>query len=814
MRLGSDCSFALRMLGRTPGFTLVAIVVLALGVGLNTAIFSVVHSVLLRPLPYEDPDRLYLLWESIPQIGFDFIPTSNAGFLDWKERSEVFSGMAFFDSTSVAFTDGERAEELKAIRAHADLFSVLGVEPQVGRSFRSEESEPGGGRVAILSHGFWQRRFGGRSDIAGQEIRLDGELHTVVGVLSARDFFPPPVDILNKTYSFEPEVFIAHVPDPENRGSRGSSVLVRLKDGVSADQARAHLQTVAASLSEDFPNENPPGFGAKLFPLHAQAVRESRMALYVLLGAVGLILLIACVNVANLLLVRASTRIKEVSIRLALGAGRTRVIRQLLIESLLLALAGSIGGVLLAFFSLDILVGLGAGRIPGMGPISINSTVLLFSLALAIGTGLLFGLFPSLQLSRPDLVESLKESSRGNSSGLGSSRLGRLLVVGEVGLAVVLMVGAGLLLRSFAELQQVDLGFRPDSSIAVGYNLPDSRYSEEQQLLGFHRRVGREMESLPGVTSLGFIDQLPLSGSRSAGSFDIQGRPQDPDAEVAQIVDRRRAGPGYFEAMGIPILSGREFSSRDTDKSETVFLLNRTVAERYWPDESPIDAMITFGDAEDADAEWGRVVGVVDNVKHSGLDVPSQGAIYRLIDQSPGNAGYFVLKTGQDPSTLTGAIQDRVNRLDPELPIEIRTIHSYVDEAQATHRSSMTLLLIFAGLALTLSVVGLYGVVSFIVGNRTPEIGVRMAIGARPADILRSFGWQTLRLILAGVAIGLLASYGLSGFLSGLIFEVSPADPWSFGGAALLFTAVACAAGFVPTRRASRIDPVVALRND
>ncbi|MEE8584246.1 MAG: ABC transporter permease, partial [Acidobacteriota bacterium] len=785
--MSNDFRFAFRMLLKNPAFTVVAVAVLALGIGANSAMFSVINAVLLRPLPYEKPEELVLFWERIPQMQFAFVPTSEGGFVDWRTRNTVFTDMAGFRNNGVTLTGRGPAERISALQVSASLFPLLGVSPVLGRAFTPQESRPGGQPVVMLSHSIWQSRFGANSEVVGEKLLLDGQPYTVVGILPAGFEFPPPILLLDNMFDWDPQLFLPFAPQPDVRGSRGTISLARLKPGVSLEQARADLRRVAESLVRDYPDNNPPGLDVVLSPLHGQAVSRSRTPLLVLLGAVTLLLLIACVNVANLLLARAVSRFREIAIRMALGAGRGQVMRQLLIESLILALAGALAGTLLAYASLELLVRLGEGQIPNMGPVTIDWTVLAFTLTVAVGTGVLFGLAPALQALRPDLNESLKEGTRGSGISTAGRRFRSALVMAEVALAVILLVGAGLLLRSLVELQGVQLGFRPQGLLTVGFELPRSDYGQEFQQWNFYERMEQEIQALPGVEQAGFVNHLPLGRGRSASNYEIEGRPPDPDRERFQLADIRRASPGYFQAMQIPLLEGRLINQSDLDGSTVVILVNRALAERNWPDGSALGARLTLDDADDPEAAWLQVVGVVENVKQSGLEGASQDAFYLSLMQAPSRSAYLAIRPARAGAELTGAIRERFAAQDPALPLNIQSMTFYVQQAGAQRRSPTILLGIFASLAVVLALVGLYGVMSYLVSQRTQEIGIRLALGAQRRDVVGLIATQTARLVLAGLALGMAGALAVSQVLSGMLYEISPADPLTFAAVALLF---------------------------
>ncbi|MEE8584266.1 MAG: ABC transporter permease [Acidobacteriota bacterium] len=805
--LGRDFRFALRILARNPSFTVVSVILLALGIGANTAIFSVVHAVLLRPLPYDDPHQLVLFWEHFPSAGN--IPTSEGGFLEWERRSqEVFAGMAAFRNQRVAWTGKGEPARLDALRITSGLLPLLGAAPLLGRGFADEEDQPGAAPVALLSYGLWQRQFGSDEQVSGQVIQLDGVAHTVIGVLPQQFLFPPPLDLRGSVRETQADIFLPLICDPESRLLRNTYALARLKSGLNPAQADRHLDNVAFDLSEEFPNVNPSGLGVTLLPLHEQGVQQSRTALLVLLGSVALILLIACFNVANLLLARASGRFKEMAIRMAMGASRRSIIGQLLTESLVLAALGSAAGLLVARLSQQALLKLGAGHIPLLQTVSVNATVLLFTLSIAVATGIVFGLAPALQISSPDLNQALKEGSRGTSSGSQRQRLRTALVVAEVALAVVLLVGAGLLLKSFLQLLETDLGFRPGQVLVAQIELPAAHYSRPDQAERFYDRLVADAQSLPGVLHAGLARYLPLSGTSRLIALAIEGKPastvEEQQARVAHFnwVDNR-----YLEALQIPLLQGRLFSAQDGPESPPVFLIDQSLARRHWPDGSALGARIATGNA------WGQVVGIVGDVKQRGLEERTP-LVYAPVAQQPSRSMHLVMRTAQAPEDLIVPLRQRLAALDAGLPVQFRRLDSYLFDAQANRRSPTVLLGIFASLALLLAVVGLYSVLSYLVNQRCQEIGVRVAMGARRSDIVKLISGQMAVLVLTGVLLGLAGAYSLASTLSSLLYAVRPDDPWIYAAVALLFVAVAALAAYLPARRACRVDPLRALRTE
>jgi len=812
--LVTDIRFAFRMLRKSPGFSVISILILVLGIGANTAIFSIVSSLLLRPLPYRNPDQLVLLWENAPQFGFDFVPTSEGGFLAWQQRSQAFSHMALFSNASLTLTGRGDAERVQGMSVTWQLFDLLGAEAQQGRVFNESESLEGGEATVLLTHGFWQDRFAGSREVLGERIILNGLPRTVIGVLAPDFLFPPPIDILGQLITWNPQFFIPTIPDPEDLGQRGAFVVARIKPGLTVAQAQESLDSVADSLVEDFPNSYLEGTRALLAPLHSQSVARSRTALMVLLGAVAFILLIACLNVANLLLARGAGRQREVSVRIALGAGRAQIVRQLLVESLLLALISALGGVVLAYFGLRVLLQIAEGMLPDLGPIGIDPGVLVFALVTGVLTAMIFGLVPALQLASPDLHESLKEGSRGNSAGLGRQSLRKALVVLEAALALMLLVGAGLLINSFSRLQRIDLGFTSENVISFEAFLAGDEYASNGTRNVFYQRLMSEVASIPGVVKSGAVNPLPLSQSRSATGYLIEGQEVPNPQQQVQITDRRLVTPDYFDTLGIRLMEGRGILESDRADGEPILVINQSLAERHWPGESPVGRRMSIGRDNDGNRRWWRIVGVAGNIKHTQLQADSQNAVYLPLVTAPPTTAYIVVRSTLDTEQISRQVRDRVALLDGNVALRVSIMTELVRRAQSAFRAPALLLAIFAGLALLLAMVGLYGVMSFLVSQRSQEIGVRMALGASAASILSLVFRQIGLLVGAGIILGLLGGFACSQLLESLLYQTSPGDPWALTLSALLFFLVAVFAGLVPAARAARTDPLVALRAD
>ncbi len=797
--LWKDLRYSARMLVKNPGFTVVAVITLALGIGANTAIFSVVNAVLLRPLDYEDPDRLVIILENNWQKGWTRFAVAPGNFAEWREQNQVFEQMAAYTGSSFTLVGEGDPEQLQGTRASTNLFALLGVKPALGRDFLPEEDHSGGERVVIVSHGLWQRRFGADPGMVGKQLTLNGYSYTVVGVMPAGFRFPN-----SRTELWVPVAFSA--ADLGNRGGHFLTVSARLKPGVTLEQAQIEMNAIAERLQEQYPQTNA-AWGARVALLVEEVVGDVRSSLLALVCAVAFVLMIVCANVANLLLARAAARRREVAIRAALGASRSRLLRQLLTESVLLSLLGGALGMLLAARGVDALVSFGPTNIPRLNQVVMDGRVLGFAFLISLATGIIFGLAPALQASQTDLTESLKEGGRSSSAGAGSQRLRRLLVVAEVALSLVLLVGAGLMIKSFVRLSKVETGFDSQNTLTAQINLPQSRYDDGQQQAAFFRQVLERIEALPGVESVGAVLPLPFTGD-SLFSFIVEGHPTDdmPSANYYAV------SPNYFGAMGIPLLKGRFFTEADLAESPRVAIINETMARRYFPDEDPIGKRMNITNGPPALRE---IVGVVGDVKQYGLDTQSPAQMYEPYLQRPWSGMTLVVRAASEPTGLTSAVRREVLAVDKEQPIaRAQTMEEIIADSVAPRRFSVILLAAFAAVALTLAAVGIYGVMSYLISQRTHEIGVRLALGARRRDVLRLVVGQGMRLVLLGVGIGMLAAFALTRLMESLLFGVNPTDPLTYIVVALMLTTSALLACYVPARRATKLDPLVALRNE
>ena len=777
---------------------------LALGIGANSAIFSVVNTVLLRPLPYRNPDQLVMVWEDATHLGFPRNTPSPANFLDWRAQNTVFVGMGAMAPQSFNLTGAGEPERFDGRRVSGNLFSLLGVEPQLGRGFLASEDQPGRGQVVILSYGLWQRRFAGDRAIIGKPITLNGESFTVIGVMP-RAFQLP---------SFKDQLWVPLAFNSKEAASRGNhylEVMARLKPGVSIKQARTEMETIALRLQQQYPEENTR-IGITLVPVHEQVVGDIKPALLLLLGAVGFVLLIACANVANLLLARSAARQKEIALRLALGAGRARLTRQFLTESLLLAALGGGLGLILALLGLDLLKTFIPDTISQAQTIRIDGRVLSFTVLVSLVTGIVFGLAPATQASHLNLNGSLKEGGRDSSAGSRGNRMRNGLVVVEVAVSFVLLIGAGLLINSFIHLRRLDPGFRADHLLAMKIQLPELKYPEQVQRSSFYSELTRRVQTLPGVQSAAVASNLPLTYDGDSINIAIEGR-TDPPPDQRRDVVTRVIGPRYFETMGIPLLQGREFTEKDKENSIWGVVISEMTARYFWPGENPIGKRLKPGTSAST-SRWREVIGVAKDVRQNDFVAEPKLQMYLTYEQADWFApNALVVRTSVDPLSLGPAVRRTVWEIDKDQPVsDIRSMEDIVSEAVARQRFSMLLLGLFATLALVLAAVGIYGVMSYSVAQRTHEIGIRMALGAQRSDVLKMTIRQGLQLVLTGVVIGLAAAYVLTRVMSSLLFGVSATDPITFVAISVLLISVALLASYVPALRSMKIDPMVALR--
>lgn len=807
--LSQDLRYAFRMLVKNPGFTIVAVLTLGLGVGANTAIFSVVNAVLLGPLPYPQPDHLVKVWGNFAGIG---IPNnqnwiSAPEFKDLESQNKSFSQIAAIDSASVNLSINGTPQRIEGYRVSPSLFPMLGTQPIVGRAFLPEEAQPGRDKVVLLSYGLWQRGFGGDPKVVGRTLDINGLDYSVVGVMPASFQYPEDAEV------WGPLAFAPADLMPDNRGNHGLEVLARIKPGLSLAQARDDMKSLTQAVEQQNPGYPYARFqfAFTLTPLLAEMVSDVQKALWILTGAVSLVLLIACANVANLLLVRASSREREIAIRMALGASRARLIGQLLTESVMLSVVGGAAGLIVARWGLRALIGLSSSIFPRVAAASIDGAVLAFTAFISLGTGIIFGLAPALQSSHEISRDALKEGGRGATVGSVSQRLRHALIVAELALSLVLLNGAGLLLKSFLRLQEVDAGFRPDHVLTMRVSLPETKYSKPEQYRAFFRDVVDRVSKLPGVQAAGAVNLLPLTGSSQSGTTTIDTHAVPAD-EATPETDWRVVAPGYFQAMGISLISGRFIDEHDTDQSPPVAVVDETLAKTYWPNENAVGKRLHLGGTE-SKAPWKTIVGVVRHVRYRTLEAQSRAETYWPEAQSNYRSLSLVVRTSSDPHNFAPVVQKVVQAVDPDQPVfAVRTMEDLMTNSLARRRLSMLLLGIFAGAALLLAAVGIYGVMSYWVNQRSHELGIRMALGAGRMDVLRLVLRQSGVLAGFGVVFGVVGSLMLNRLIASLLFGVKAGDLSTFITVAVSLAGVALLASFIPARRATSVDPIVALR--
>ena len=803
-----DLRYCLRNLAKSPLFTAVALLTLALGIGANTAIFSVVNAVLLRALPYAEPDRL------VTFIREGHSGQSSANFLDWKRDNHVFENMGAVEGWSPNLTGIDKPEQVSAMHITADVFPVLGVKPILGRTFTADEDHVGRDREVVLSYGFWQRHFGGSKDVLGRTVEFNGEPYVVIGVMPSDFRFAFP------SWANRAEVWGPLPVNPEDRVVNSKRLFARLKPGVSLEQARAEMATITARLEKQFPGTNRDLVVASL---KEQVVGDIRPALLVLLGAVGFVLLIACANIAHMMLARASTREREIAVRTALGASRTRILRQFLTESALLALLGGIVGVLIANWGLRALLVWAPEEITKFGSITLDARVLIFALAISIGTGLAFGLAPALQNSALNLIDSLKEGTRGAGLGKHNSRVRSLLVCSEFALALVLLAGAGLMIRTFSALSAIDPGFNPHHLLTMIISVAGAKDTAAKDRSGFYQRALEQIRTLPGVVSASAINHLPLAGDDWDLPFFIEGRPtprrgEGPDGTYRVVL------PGYFKTMNISLLRGRDFTDHDNQSAPGVIIINEFLANRYWPGENPIGKRIAVGLDQNGDPskDWFTIVGITQNVVRRDWNAPADGEYYLPFLQSPtyndGTSPFskymtFVVRTAGDAAAQTAAVENAIRSQDKTVTIsEVQTMEEVVAETNAQPRFYLYLLAAFAAVALVLAAVGIYGVMSHSVSRRTHELALRLALGAQREEVMRMVVRESMLLALVGGAIGLAGALALLPLMKSLLYGVRATDAATLTIAAGVLGVVALMASYIPARRTTKVDPIVALR--
>jgi putative ABC transport system permease protein len=809
--LFQDLRYGWRGLLKSPGFTSVAVLSLALGIGANTAIFSLVHTVLLKSLPYYESDRLVMVWEDSTAEGFPRNMAAPANYLDWKKQNQVFEGMAALDWREFNLTGDGKPEKVIAYGVSADFFPILGVNPLLGRTFFPEEDKPGANNVVVLSHKFWQSRFGGDRGIIGKEILLNGEKHNVIGVMPAGFQFSKDFINLWVPMALPEEVSV-------DRHGHYLLVIARMKPGVSFAQANLDIQAIQRRIARDYPNEAGQS-SAYLISLHQELAGDVDHPLIILLAAVGFVLLIACANIANLLLARASSRHKEIAIRTSLGANRARILRQLLTESVLLSLAGAIIGLLLAIGSFSFLEKMIPEGMSLSTRLSIDWGVLGYTLLISLLTAVIFGLAPALQATKIDLHGVLKQAGWTGGSSSGGNRLRSIMVVAEIALALVLLVGAGLLIQTFYKLRNQYTGIRPEKLLKLQTSLPQKKYADHANSMAFYDQLLERVRHLPGVISAGYTTTVPLSWKGGTSAITIEGHsPKEMKARgLTPDANHRQVSTDYLKTMGIPLSEGRYFIENDTSQSLPVVIINETFAREFWPNGGALGKQVKISDPH-MESSWMTIIGIVADFKQMGLDAPVKAEMYLPYRQIKTHEWYrprdLVIRASIDPMKLVPGVRREVLSVDPDQPISgVETMGEILDEETATRRMGVTLLTVFAGLALLLAIMGTYGVLSYFVTQHTIEIGVRVALGAQAKDIFRLVIKKGMSLAMVGVVIGLVASFGLMRVLSSLLYGVSATDPITFGLIALLLTGVAFLACYIPARRATRIDPKIALQN-
>jgi putative ABC transport system permease protein len=809
-----ELRYAARTLVKRPGFSLIAVLTLALGIGANTAIFSVVNATLLRPLPFKDPERVVMVWGFLPKLAqtADKLPTSAPNFEDLKAESKTFERLAAFRSWSWQLTGSGEPELLRGARVTADFFDAVGAGPILGRTFTAEEDMPNRAPVAIISHALWQRHFGGDANVLGRTITLTGQNAIVIGVMPEEFRFPGGANMIpGLQFALQNDIWMPLAITDEERGRIGNlnlAMIGRLKPGVSVTQGETELR----AIQQDLPLATV-GYVLNVVPLHQQMIGAIRKPLLVLLATVAFVLLIACANIANLLLARATSRQKEIAIRAALGAARRRIIGQLLTESLLLSLAGGAIGLLLAVWGNSLLVSVIPREVPRINEVNVDARILLFTLAISIATGLIFGLVPALQASRVDLNKSLKDGVRGLSSGAGQNRLRSLLVVSEVAMALVLLIGAALLMKSFVRLLDVKPGFNSANVLTLDVQLPDlppSRYERKEEQTAFFQQLVTRLEAVPGVEHAGGVLSLPLSGAVESTDVFVEGQESAKDGERPQS-DYTMVTPNYFATLQIPLLQGRQFTAQDEGDAPLTVIVNDTLAEQLWPGQSAIGRRIRIG----FEKKQREVVGVVGSIKQTTLDAQPRPAMYLPHLQAPTPGLTLLVRTRGEPLAMAAAVRQEVRAIDKDVPVtQVQTMEKVLGASVAQPRFSMLLVGLFAALALVLSAVGIYGVMAYAVSRRAHEIGVRMALGAGAGQVLKLVLKDGMTLAFAGIVVGLLGAFALTRLMASLLFGIGAKDPVTFVSVAAFLAFVAFIACYIPARRATKVDPLIALRNE
>jgi putative ABC transport system permease protein len=802
-----DIRYGIRFLFRNPTFSTVAVIVLALGIGATTAIFSVINSVLLKDLPFKDSAHLVSIYGNFTQL--TKAPVSAADYLDWKMRNQSFEGMSCFAAYGAHNLSGvDRAEQLRSVFVSADLFSTLGVQPMIGRNFLRDEDKPDHFRVVLLSHSLWKRRFGSDRNLVGKTIKLEGLDYTVVGIMGPGFQFP----LVGSDFPFPADIWVPLPMTPkraEDRNTNYLSIIGRLKRGITIQKAQMEMDVIAKSLEQQYPTTNT-GDRILLVPYREDVIGKSRVTLFILFGTVILVLLIACANIANLLLARAATRKKEMAIRTALGVSRGRLIRQLLTESMILSFMGGVVGLLIGTLGTRFLVLVSPENIPRLKETTLDFSVLLFTFVVSVLTGIIFGLAPALQLLKSDLNESLSEGDRGGSSGVSHAKARSSLIVIEVALALVLLISSGLMIKSFVELLLVKPGLNPSDLLTLELSLPSKKYPDTKTQDAFFKTVVERTRNLPGVESVGGTSILPLTGSSST-IFSIEGQPAPPE-NLLPWAGLCFVTPNYFRTMEIPLIKGRDFTDRDDENTPDVVVINEKMAKQNWPNSEPIGQRIKIRYGTGTFTR--EIVGIVGNIRHLGLDQDAQPEMYMPIYQYPENFMFLVARTRSNPMSLSKLIQDQVAAIDKDQPVaNIKTMQNIFSSSVAPRRFSMLLITIFASLALALSAAGIYSVISYSVAQRNHELGIRMALGASSKDVLKLILGQGFKLVVIGTIIGLAGAFALTRLLQSMLFNVSTTDPIIFVAISLILISFALLASYIPARRATKVDPMIALRH-
>jgi putative ABC transport system permease protein len=809
----TDLRYALRMLLKSPGFSIIAIITLALGIGANSAIFSVINTVLLQPLPFPQPEQLAAIWASAPQRpGNNHEVHSYLDFVDLRDRNHTFASMTAYTGASTIFGEGDDAAEVEGLAATSDIFDVLKTQPMLGRRFNREDDKPGAARVVILGYRLWQKQFGGDPKIVGREISFGSRTYTVSGVMPRGWKFPLGNQNVDYVTPLIPLITIGSSPETLHRGAHFLIVVGRLQAGVNFRQATADLQTIAAQLGQQYPDADA-GRSEFVSPLRDDVVGEVRPALLVLLAAVGLVLLIACANVANLLLARAATREREVAIRTALGANRVQIVRQLLAETFLLAIVGGAAGLLLAWWSIDALVAFGPSELPRANEISVSSGVIAFTFGIAILTSLAFGLVPALHASRPSVSGSLKDAARGSSGGMHGNRLRSIFVVSQFALSLILLVGAGLLIRSFAHLRAVQPGFNPEQALTVWQSLSKLRYPTPEQQTQFFDRLLPKLRALPGIEAVGAVSPLPFSGDNRGTTFTVVGQPMPP-AGHEPSASHLMIDSGYFHAMQIPLQNGRIFDGRDRKDAKPVVMVNEAFAKKFFPNQDAIGQSIIIGASPGDPKPASEIVGIVGTTRHDTLTAEGGPEYYVPYAQDPNRYMDIVLRTKlTNDASLDNMIRRAVHEIDAQNYVpKPRPLRDLLSQTLAQPRFNMALLGIFAGVAVILAAVGIYGVIAYSVSQRTKEIGIRMALGAQRRDMLQMILRQSLWMVAIGIVVGLAGALAATRLMAALLFGVGASDISTYLGVIAVLGGAALLASFIPARRAMKIDPMVALR--